>query len=85
MCSAAGGAEAGGERAAHPVQTPRELPHPAQDKKEMTILPPEKIGRYLQEAEKYVLPMFYLELSSGLRRGELLALSGGLECEKSAS
>ena len=28
-----------------------------------------------QEAEKYgVLPMFYLELSSGLRRGELLAL-----------
>ena len=41
----------------------------------MTILPPEKIGRYLQEAEKYgVLPMFYLELSSGLRRGELLAL-----------
>ena len=28
-----------------------------------------------QEAEKYgVLPMFYLELSSGLRRGELMAL-----------
>ena len=48
---------------------------PPKDKKEMTILPPEKIGRYLQEAEKYgVLPMFYLELSSGLRRGELLAL-----------
>ena len=46
---------------------------PPKDKKEMTILPPEKIGRYLQEAEKYgVLPMFYLELSSGLRRGELL-------------
>lgn len=33
---------------------------PPKDKKEMTILPPEKIGRYLQEAEKYgVLPMFY--------------------------
>ena len=48
---------------------------PPKDKKEMTILPSEKIGRYLQEAEKYgVLPMFYLELSSGLRRGELLAL-----------
>ena len=48
---------------------------PPKDKKEMTILPPEKIGRYLQEAEKYgVLPMSYLELSSGLRRGELLAL-----------
>ena len=48
---------------------------PPKDKKEMTILLPERIGRYLQEAEKYgVLPMFYLELSSGLRRGELLAL-----------
>ena len=48
---------------------------PPKDKKEMTILPPGRIGRYLQEAEKYgVLPMFYLELSSGLRRGELLAL-----------
>ena len=41
----------------------------------MTIIPPEKLGVYLSEAEKYgVLPMFYLELSSGLRRGELLAL-----------
>ena len=29
-CGAAGGAEAGGERAAHPVQPLRELPHPAQ-------------------------------------------------------
>ena len=48
---------------------------PPKDKKEMTILPPEKIGRYLQEAEKYgVLPMFYLELISGLRKGELVAL-----------
>ena len=26
---------------------------PPKDKKEMTILPPERIGRYLQEAEKY--------------------------------
>ena len=41
----------------------------------MTIIPPEKLGVYLSEAEKYgVLPMFFLELSSGLRRGELLAL-----------
>ena len=41
----------------------------------MTIIPPEKLGVYLREAEKYgVLPMFFLELSSGLRRGELLAL-----------
>ena len=48
---------------------------PPKDKKEMTILPPEKIGRYLQEAEKYgVLPMFYLELVTGLRKGEITAL-----------
>ena len=41
----------------------------------MTILPLEKLGAYLREAEQYgVLPMFFLELSSGLRRGELLAL-----------
>lgn len=39
----------------------------------MTILLLEKISRYLQEAEKYcVLPMFYLELSSGKRWSELL-------------
>lgn len=48
---------------------------PPKDKKEMTILPPERIGRYLKEAEKYgVLPMLYLELSSDLCRGELLEL-----------
>ena len=48
---------------------------PPKEKKEMTIIPPEKLGVYLSEAEKYgVLPMFFLELSSGLRRGELLAL-----------
>ena len=41
----------------------------------MTIIPPEKLGAYLREAEKYgVLPIFFLELSSGLRRGELMAL-----------
>ncbi len=48
---------------------------PPKEKKEMTILPSEKLGAYLREAEQYgVLPMFFLELSSGLRRGELLAL-----------
>ena len=41
----------------------------------MTIIPPEKLGAYLREAETYgVLPIFFLELSSGLRRGELMAL-----------
>ena len=48
---------------------------PPKDRREMKIIPPEQIGAYLQEAEKYgVLPMFYLELTSGLRRGELMAL-----------
>ncbi len=48
---------------------------PKLEKKEMKIIPPEQIGAYLQQAkEKGMLPMFYLELTSGLRRGELLAL-----------
>lgn len=48
---------------------------PKKDRVEMKIIPPEQIGRYLREAERYgVLPIFYLELTSGLRRGELLAL-----------
>ena len=41
----------------------------------MQIIPPEKIGAYLRAAEEHgVLPMFYLELTTGLRRGELVAL-----------
>ena len=48
---------------------------PRKEHREMTIIPPEKLGVYLRKAEKYgVLPMFFRELSSGLRRGELLAL-----------
>ncbi|MDE6590130.1 MAG: site-specific integrase, partial [Oscillospiraceae bacterium] len=48
---------------------------PPKEKKEMQILPPEKIGAYLSAAEEHgVLPMFYLELTTGLRRGELTAL-----------
>ncbi len=48
---------------------------PKLEKKEMTTIPPEKVGAYLQAAEQYgVLPIFYLELTSGLRRGELLGL-----------
>ena len=44
-------------------------------KKEMRILPQEKIGMYLMEAERRgLLAAFYLELTTGLRRGELLAL-----------
>lgn len=48
---------------------------PPKDKTEMKVIPPEQIGAYLREAKTHgVLAMFYLELTSGLRRGELLAL-----------
>ena len=48
---------------------------PPKEKKEMHTLPAEKISAYLAAAEEHgVLPMFYLELTTGLRRGELLAL-----------
>jgi len=48
---------------------------PPKEKKEMQIIPPEKLGAYLRAAEEHgVLPMFYPELTTGLRRGELLAL-----------
>jgi integrase len=48
---------------------------PPKEKQEMKIIPPEQIGRFLAEADKAgYLAMFYLELTSGLRRGELLAL-----------
>ena len=44
-------------------------------KKEMRILEQEHISAYLKSAEKRgVLPLFYLELVSGLRKGELAAL-----------
>ena len=48
---------------------------PKLEKKEMKILPQEKIGPYLMEADKRgLLAAFYLELTTGLRRGELLSL-----------
>ena len=48
---------------------------PQLEKREMKILPQEKIGMYLAEAERRgLLSAFYLELTTGLRRGELLAL-----------
>ena len=48
---------------------------PKNEKKEMKILKPDNISIYLEEAERRgVLPMFYLELCSGLRKGELIAL-----------
>lgn len=48
---------------------------PSKEKKEMHTLPAEKISAYLAAAEEHgVLPMFYLELTTGIRRGELVAL-----------
>lgn len=48
---------------------------PKIEKQEMKILHPEDMSAYLQAADKRgVLPMFYLELVSGVRKGELVAL-----------
>ena len=48
---------------------------PKIQKQEMKILHPEDMKAYLAAAEKRgVLPMFYLELVSGVRKGELVAL-----------
>ena len=48
---------------------------PRMEKKEMKVLPQEKISPYLMEADKRgLLAAYYLELTTGLRRGELLAL-----------
>ena len=48
---------------------------PKLQKQEMHILPQEDIQAYLREAERRgVLAMFFLELCTGLRKGELTAL-----------
>jgi integrase len=48
---------------------------PKVQRKEMKVLKIENLGAYLKTAEEYgVLPMFFLELSTGLRKGELTAL-----------
>ena len=48
---------------------------PKIDKKEMKILPPEQVKAYLKAASaRGILPLFYLELTIGLRKGEIAAL-----------
>lgn len=48
---------------------------PKPRKLDMKILPPEHMKAYLEAAgRRGLLPMFYLELVSGLRKGELVAL-----------
>ena len=48
---------------------------PKPRKLDMKILPPEHMKAYLEAADRRgLLPMFYLELVSGLRKGKLVAL-----------
>ena len=48
---------------------------PKVEKREIKVIQPDQVSSYLHAAAKHnVLPMFYLELTSGLRRGELLVL-----------
>lgn len=48
---------------------------PKVEKREMKVIQAEQVSSYLRAAaERHVLPMFYLELISGLRKGELRAL-----------
>lgn len=67
------------ERAVKERLIPRNPTHdciaPKVRKMEMKILAPENIKGYLDAADQRgLLPMFYLELVSGLRKGELVAL-----------
>ena len=56
---------------------------PKLERKEMKVIQPEQIGAYLQAAaNRNVLPMFYLELTSGLRRELLALLWTDLDLEK---
>ena len=58
-----------------PKNPTMECKPPKLERKEMKVIQPEQIGDYLQAAaERNVLPLFFLELTTGLRRGELLAL-----------
>lgn len=48
---------------------------PKKDHTEMKVLPPEKLADFFREAkETGVFELYYLDLSTGLRRGELLGL-----------
>ena len=56
---------------------------PKVQKFEMQILPPEHIKDYLDAADKRgLLPMFYLELVTGLRKGRSRHFSGATSTSK---
>lgn len=58
-----------------PKNPAMECKPPKLERKEMKVIQPEQIGDYLHAAaERNVLPLFFLKLTTGLRRGELLAL-----------
>ena len=45
------------------------------ERKEMKILPPESLGTFFEEARRSgVFELYYIDLATGLRRGELLGL-----------
>ena len=48
---------------------------PKLERKEMKILPPESLGTFFEEARRSgVFELYYIDLTTGLRRGELLGL-----------
>ena len=48
---------------------------PKLERKEMKILPPESLGTFFKEARRSgVFELYYIDLATGLRRGELLGL-----------
>ncbi len=48
---------------------------PKLERKEMKILPPESLGTFFEEAKRSgVYELYYIDLATGLRRGELLGL-----------
>ena len=48
---------------------------PKLERKEMKILPPESLGTFFEEARRSgVFELYYIDLATGLRRGELLGL-----------
>lgn len=77
LCGLAGAGKVTSRRASQTQPCPKRAAsvRPACGIQEMCIPPQDKIGMYLMGTERRgLLAAFYLELTTGLRRGELLAL-----------